>query len=163
MGRPRWAYSCLLEGECLAVMTTTDLNPEEAQALKSFVRDGLGCGCPDEVFSKIQIEKNPAGFQGLSIDCLIRIGDRLLVAIRLLESLNGELGEDIKRSLEIGKQLRDDTGFNRFRLVVTSQEADSIAPAFKEQFDGLDGLDDRIHLHVVRPSVIPEFLVLSEV
>ena len=136
----------------------TGPNPEESQALKSFIRDGLGCGCPDEVFSKIQIERNPIAFQGLSIDCLIRIGDRLLVAICLLESLNGELGEDIKRSLEVGKQLRDDTGFNRFRLVVTSEEADSIAPAIQQQFTGLNGLDDKVHLHVVRPSVIPEFL-----
>ena len=125
-------------------MTMIEPNPEETLALKSFMRDELGCGCSDEVFSKIHIEKNPAAFQGLSIDCLIRIGDRLLVAIHRLENPIGEMGDDIKRSLEIGKQLRDDTGFNRFRLVITSEDADSITPAFQEQFDGLEGLDDRV-------------------
>ena len=139
------------------------LKPEETRALKPFVRDGLGCGCPEEVFSKIEIEKNPVAFQGLLVDCLIKIGDRLLVAICMLETLKGEMGDDIVQALAVGKQLRDDLGFNRFRLVVTWEEADSNAPAFRGQFDGLEGLDDRVHLHVVRPSVIPEFLILSEV
>lgn len=133
-------------------------NPEEAQALKSFIREVLGCGCSDEVFSKIEIEKNPVALQGLPIDYLIRIDNRLLVAICLLKSLNGELGADIRKALEVGKQLRDETGFNRFRLVFTSEETSSISPAIQEQFDSLTGLDDRVHLHVVRPSVMPNFL-----
>ena len=100
---------------------------------------------------------------GLPIDYLITIGDRLLVGICLSESLDSGLSAVIKKSLAAGKQLRDRAGFNRFRLVVTSEEADSISPAFQAQFDGLEGLDDRVHLHVVRNSVLPEFLVLSEV
>jgi hypothetical protein len=132
--------------------------PEDMQALKSFVQEGLGCGCPEEVFSKIEIEKNPVAFQGLPIDCLVRIGDRLLVGICLLGPLNGKLGDDIVQALTVGKQLRDGIGFNRFRLVFTSEEADSIAPLFQEQFDSISGLDDRVHLHVVRPSVIPAVL-----
>jgi len=136
----------------------TEPNIEEAQALKSFIKDRLGCGCPDEVFSKIRMEKNPVVFQGLPIDCLVKIGDRLLVAICLLEGLNGELGEDIRKSLKIGKRLRDDAGFNRFRLVVISEEADSIASVIQAQFDGLTGLDDKVHLHVLKPSAVPQFL-----
>ena len=128
------------------------------QALKSFVQKGLGCGCPDEVFSFIQIKKNPGVFRGLPIDSLVTIGDRLLVAICLSESLDSGMGAGIKEALAAGKQLRDSAGFNRFRLVVISEKADSIAPAIQEQFAGLTGLDDRIHLHVVRPSVVPGFL-----
>ena len=135
-------------------------NPEEAQALKFFIRDGLGCGCPDEVFSFIQIKKKPDVFRGLPIDYLVTIGDRLLVAICLSESLNNGMGADIKESLAAGKQLRDRAGFNRFRLVVASEDADSIVPTIQEQFSGLTGLDDRVHLHVVRPSVLPEFLII---
>ena len=135
-----------------------ELRPEEEQELVSFVREGLGCGCPDEVFSFIQIKKKPDVFHGLPIDYLVTIGDRLLVGICLSESLDSGMSEDIKKSLAAGKQLRDSAGFNRFRLVVTSEEADSIAPAIREQFNGLTGLDDRVHLHVIVPSVIPEFL-----
>ena len=135
-------------------------NSQETQALKFFVRDGLGCGCPDKVFSFIQIKKKPDVFRGLPIDYLVTVGDRLLVAICLSERLNNGMGADIKESLAAGKQLRDRAGFNRFRLVVASEDADSIAPTIQEQFSGLTGLDDRVHLHVVRPSVLPGFLII---
>jgi hypothetical protein len=140
------------------IQKAIELRPEEEQELVSFVREGLGCGCPDEVFSFIQIKKKPDVFRGLPIDYLVTIGDRLLVGICLSESLSGGIGTDINKSLVSGKQLRDSAGFNRFRLVVTSEEADSIAPAIEEQFAGLTGLDDKVHLHVVRPSLIPGFL-----
>ncbi len=131
---------------------------KEKQALKSFVKDRLGCGCPDEVFSFIQIKKRPAVFDGLPIDYLITLGDRLLVGICLSENLENGIGPDIEKSLMAGKQLRDGAGFNRFRLVVSSDKAESLTEEIQTQFATLMGLDDRIHLHVVGPSEIPEFL-----
>ncbi len=100
--------------------------PKEMQALKSFVRDGLGCECPDEVFSFSQVKKKPDVFRGLPIDYLVTIGDRLLVGICLSESLDNGIREDIKKSLAAGKQLRDSAGFNRFRLVVPVEDLESI-------------------------------------
>ena len=141
----------------------TELTPEETQELVRFVREGLGCGCPDEVFSYIRIERNPDAFHGLPIDYLIKIGDRLLVAICLSDKLNDELGADIRKSLAVCKQLRDCSGFNRFRLVVTSEEADTTAAAIQNIFTGVTGLDDKVHWHVVKPSVMPRFLAPSEV
>jgi len=139
------------------------LTPEEKQELISFVREGLGCGCPNEVFSFIQIKKKPDVLHGLPIDYLVTIGDRLLVGICLSKSLDSGIDEDIKKSLATAKQLRDSAGFNRFRLVVASNKADSIAPAIQEQFNSLTGLDDRVHLHVIGPSRIPEFLAKMQV
>jgi hypothetical protein len=141
------------------MMDLFTLTSKEAQAIKSLIRDDLGCGCPEEVFSKIQIEKYPIAFQGLPIDSLIKVGNRLLVAISPLEALNGELGADIIQILALGKQLRDETGFNRFRLVITSKETDRIAPPLQELFAGLSDLDNRVHLHFVRSSTIPPFLL----
>ncbi len=128
----------------------TEPNPEEAQALKSFIRDELGCGCPEEVFSKIRIEKNPNAFYGLSIDYLITIGDRLLVGICCL-SQNLEKGIDAKveKSLAAGKRMRDNVGFNRFRLVVISENHDSFVDVVQERFADLTGLDDKVHLHII--------------
>jgi hypothetical protein len=137
--------------------------PKEAQALKSFVQKELGCGCPDEVFNQIQIEENPHGFHGLPVDYLVTIGDRLLIGVCLSERLHNGMGPDIENSLATGKQLRDNAGFNRFRLVVASEEPERIVDTVREQFSGLKSLDDRVHLHVVRPSSIPQFLVRSEV
>ncbi|MCF8127628.1 MAG: hypothetical protein K9N10_03870 [Deltaproteobacteria bacterium] len=137
--------------------------PEEAQELKSFVQKGLGCGCPDEVFREIRIEENPHAFYGLPVDYLVTVGDRLLIGVCLSERLHNGIGPEIEKSLAAGKQLRDNTGFNRFRLVVVSEEPGRIADTVQEQFADLKGLDDRVHLHVVRPSSIPQFLVRSEV
>ncbi len=137
--------------------------PVDVQALKSFVRKELGCGCPDEVFGAIRMERNPHGFHGLPVDYLVTIGDRLLIGLCLSERLNSGIGPEIERSLAAGKQLRDDTGFNRFRLVVVSEEPDRIVETVQEQFSGIKGLDDRVHLQMVRPSSIPQFLVTSEV
>jgi len=137
--------------------------PETVQALKSFVREDLGCGCPDEVFSEIRIEQNPHGFQGLPIDCLVTIGGRLLIGVCLSERLHNGMGSEIKKILAAGKQLRDSAGFNRFRLVVVSEEPERMVDAIREQLTPLKGLDDRVHWHVVGPSSIPEFLVRSEV
>jgi hypothetical protein len=141
-------------------MDGNELTPEETVELVCFIKEGLGCGCPDEVFSYIHVERKPDAFQGLPIDYLITIGDRLLVAICVSVMLSDELGVDIRKSLVVGRELRDRKGFNRFRLVVTSEEAD-MAAAIQNQLAGITRLDDNVHLHVVRPSVIPRFLAPS--
>lgn len=132
--------------------------PKETRALVSFVRKDLGCGCPNEVFSVVQIKKDPQVFRDLPVDYMITIGDRLLIGICLSENLHNGIGEGIVTSLSVGKRLRDAAGFNRFRLVITSNDADRIQEKIKRQFQALSGLDERIHLHVVGPAVIPAFL-----
>ena len=139
------------------------IKPEDVQSLKSFVREELGCGCPDEVFREIRIEQNRHGFQGLPIDCLVTIGGRLLIGVCLWERLHNGMVPEIKKILAAGKQLRDSAGFNSFRLVVVSEEPDRMVDTILEQLPALKGLDDRVHWHVVGPSSIPEFLVRSEV
>ena len=135
------------------------IQPEghEKQDLISFVREGLGCGCPDEVFLDIQIEPRPHAFTGLPVDILVRIGGRLLVAV-CMASREGEVEGRLGPLFAIGKGLRDRDGFNRFRLVVASDEAEGIAPACEDRFRRLSGADDRLHLHVVRPSALPACL-----
>lgn len=134
------------------------LTPSEKHILKSFVQDGLGCGCPDAVFSAIQVQKNPSAFNGLPVEFLIAVGGRLLVGISLSGSLDNGINADIKKSLALGKQLRDSAGFNRFRLVVPSEDLGGIVADVQEQYNGISGLDNRIHLHAVNPSVIPKSL-----
>ena len=127
----------------------------EARLIKSFVQKDLGCGCPDEVFSTIQIEKDPDALNGLPIDYIITIGNRLLIGICLCENPDTGFIKDIKQSLAAGKQLRDKNDFNRFRLVVVSDVNESILEKVWKEYEKFGGLDDRVHLHLLRPSMIP--------
>nr|BAJ06968.1 putative uncharacterized protein [uncultured bacterium] len=127
--------------------------PKEAMELASFVREGLGCGCPDEVFSDLQIEPHPEAFIGLPIDSLVRIGGRLMVAVCASPEWR-EVSGDLKQVLEAGMSLRDHDGFNMFRLVVAPDEA----RITKQLFKFTPGLDDRVHLHVVSHSALPSCL-----
>ena len=100
------------------------MKENEGLLIKSFVQNNLGCGCSDEVFSFIQVEKNPDDFHSLPVDYLITIGNRLLIGICLYENLDVGAIKNISRSLSAGKKLRDRNGFNRFRLVVASDSSE---------------------------------------
>ena len=49
--------------------------------IKSFVKDILGCTCPDEVFLAIKLQKKVQLEHGLIADLAIRLSDRLLIII----------------------------------------------------------------------------------
>ena len=139
------------------VLSRIELTPEDTRAVVSFVQEALGCGCPDEVLQDIQIEAHPYSFAGQPIDYLVRIGGRLLLAISM-SSRWAEVAGKLRRLLETGKNLRDRNGFSRFRLVVSSDEPENPTAALQEQFIGLAGMDDKVHLHVIRPSALPRCL-----
>lgn len=123
--------------------------------IKSFTRNTLGCNCPDKVFEQIDINQSPEQFQDLGCEALISIGGRLMVLL-----VSAEDGESLQTSLtdyfERGKQCRDERGFNRFRLTIACDNADSIRALMMEQFQGLDNIDDRLHLHVIKKSDVPQ-------
>jgi len=99
--------------------------PEDNREIVSFVRMGLGCDCPEEVFSDIRIEPPPRGFDGLSVDLLVRIGGRLLVAVCTTAG-QAVVMKKLHPLLLAGKGLRDRDGFNRFRLVIGAGEEETL-------------------------------------
>src|SRR5215475_15873425 len=46
-----------------------------------FVRDVIGCNCPDEVFQRIEIQHGSSTIKSCSADCELRIGRRLLIVV----------------------------------------------------------------------------------
>lgn len=133
------------------------LTPEQTQALVLFVRRGLGCGCPAEVFSDMRIEPRPEAFDDLPVDCLVKIGGRLLVAV-CSSSEWQEAGNKLDRVFETGKHMRDQAAFNRFRFVLVTEEVERATPVVEERFHCIPGMDDRTHVHVVEPSALPACL-----
>jgi hypothetical protein len=119
------------------------INPD---AIKTFVRESLGCKCEDSVFNQIVIGV-PSIFSGENPgwDMQIMIGFRLLISFVPVQTVK-PINEDINKMLKAGKELRDRYGLNRFRLVLLGKVKKELYEAFQKK---TQGLDDRIHLHVV--------------
>ena len=141
-----------------------DTGMESSDEIESFVRQTLGCGCPPEVFEHIECQTGMEiadihhRDKVISIDLKLNIGNRLLVHV--VETNDARfIRENLSCLVNAGRTERDESGFNRFRLVLavddsigcSLEETDEIAG---ELFRSLAGMDDRIHLHVVRKSEI---------
>ena len=73
-------------------------------------------------------------------------------------SVNIDAFDNLGQLFNAGKKLRDQENFNRFRLVVVSENPEDITPKLRDRFLQLSGLDDRMHLHVLSPSALPDCL-----
>jgi len=131
-------------------MTTDNIKSSD---IKHFVREQLGCACPDEVFSSIRVTRKPDLFEDMPVDYLIEIGNRLLVAVSIydLRKINATL----EQVFQTGRAYRDSHGFNRFRLVVATADKETQV-SIQLVYDSLTMEDEKIHFHVVEPAVLPE-------
>jgi hypothetical protein len=127
--------------------------------IERFVRGTLGCGCPDEVFRSVTIDRQPAS-AGRPALTELRVGSRLLIRIVAAPDHAAAAGW-LERLAADGRGARDLHGYNRFRLVV-------VAPSQEAAPGGLDGLaarfagatagDDRTHLHLLAEDQLPAAL-----
>lgn len=119
--------------------------------LERFIRQTLGCGCPDSVFESVMIHHEPLEASRPDPACWIEIGGRLLIAVcRYDAELAGRLAEVFGSA----RARRDGDGFNRFRLVVADAPAGA-AELLDRAFAPLGAADDRLHLHLVAAAELP--------
>jgi len=125
-------------------------NPFE---IKNFVRNVLGCTCPDEVFEHIRAE--PLSLAHLPHCCLSRVsvGGRLLIYIVSEIKDPRTLPKLIESVAEAGLRERDESGYNRIRLVVAKAEDDHSGPLI---LPSSVRCDDRFHLHLIDSAKMPE-------
>jgi hypothetical protein len=118
----------------------------------SFVRQTLGCNCPEEVFSTLDCRTDSV-IQGIALDMKINVGNRLLIYIITIED-----PDSIRRILPVlfasGKKERDGAGFNRFRLVVAADDISMMQKEAEQVFGSLDR-DEKVHVHVISRKRIP--------
>jgi hypothetical protein len=126
-------------------------------AIEKFVRDELGCMCPAEVFTTIYLEKNPAEFSDLIRGALLRIGGRLLVYVVEMDDLASPASK-LEQILWRGREVRNAEGFNRFRLVVVAPDVQAGRQILLQEFESLGDLDEKLHLHVIKPEQLSDFL-----
>lgn len=120
--------------------------------LERFVRDSLGCTCPDEVFQRV--DDAPSELSRASgIGQRIAIGGRLLIYIVSPDSCDQALAK-LPEWIGAGLSDRDAQGMNRLRLVLvmaglTEDEARTIEAVFRR---AVADADDRVHLHHLDPA-----------
>lgn len=111
----------------------------DRKAIVRFVRESLGCGCPDEVFESLRWgivddgSDHPRRFR-------VDVGGRLLVEVIRGEKLKPE---KVMALSDEGRMLRDEGGYNRFRLVIVGEEDAALRTAFEQAAAG----DEKLHLH----------------
>ena len=123
-------------------------------SIKKFVREELGCGCPDEVFATIYIKRNPAEFNDVLKGDLLEIGGRLLVYLVETDDANSVVS-NMEQIFIRGQEMRNAGRFNRFRLVVAVPAVQPVEELMWNEFESLEGLDEKSHLNVIRIDQLP--------
>jgi hypothetical protein len=121
-----------------------------------FVREVLGCDCPDEVFRHVAVRRGSAAVKSCPVDYELRIGGRLLVVVTS-ESVDVLSGSRLEQVISEGRQARDDGKFNRFRLVVRTRNAAGDREKLLRAFEAVPVRDEKTHVHVVGQSKVPDF------
>jgi hypothetical protein len=122
--------------------------------IKTFVQKTLGCGCPEEVFRHIDWETNIESPGAVSYS-RINIGNRLLVYISAFNPKDMS-SQKLPALIRTGKEERDMLGFNRFRLVIGTDNPDDVRKIAVDMCEG-SGKDEKIHLHIIHAKDIPSF------
>lgn len=120
--------------------------------IKCFIQETLGCSCPEEVFERIDYQKECNGISGRKVT----VGDRLLIYLITLDG-KPNIQEVVHKALEQGVEERDKSGLNRFRLVVVASCPDEIQSLAEHAFNGSGYTDEKTHLHVVSESDVEGF------
>ena len=132
-------------------------SPVPDPALIRFVRDVLGCGCPDEVLQSITVTRGRLAPEVGSDIARLDAGGQLLVYVVQVSSTE-PLDALVPAALETGLGDRDGHGFNRFRLVLATADPGGTEAAAREAFGSYELPDDRVHLHVVSVRDCPRSL-----
>ncbi len=120
-----------------------------------FVRQVIGCNCPDEVFRHIEVRQGSSSVKTCSADCELHIGGRLLIVVT--SEPVAKLSSHIAEVFSEGKRARDKAKFNRFRLVVQTENAAQEREKLLRAFEAVPDKDERMHVHVLPKGEVPDF------
>lgn len=122
--------------------------------MKRFVRDILGCTCPERVFE--QIEDQRVQSKASPHTRTIIVGGRLLIYIWEVDG-SDDLRHGISAMLAAGRRERDTRGLNRFRAVLAVESPETVLPQANLILAQFKGSDDRMHIHVVPVDTLKDF------
>ena len=124
--------------------------------VKRFVREVVGCTCPDEVFKQVEVKTGSSAIRSCSADYEINVGGRLLIVLSS-EPVEGFSPARLEKVMAEGRSARDAGKFNRFRLIVQAANAPEVEKQLLRLFEGLATKDEKTHLHVIGKEDVPDF------
>ena len=142
-------FKSLLLRQIIEHIMTAIWNNEK---IKGFVKNTLGCGCPEEVFEKIDVSRVRAAGHGKEVTRIV-VGDTLLIYIIGPEPY-GDLIDRVESFGLAGKNDRDTNNYNRFRLVVSGFEDDVRQAEASERFSESFKKDAKMHIHFVSQELV---------
>lgn len=126
--------------------------------IQQFIRQVLGCDCPDAVFRHIDWQTRLVPDTMAPYQCRLLVGQRLLVYLQRVDEVE-QLRQQLPSMLERGRAERDRAGLNRFRAVIAARDVEQLRAAGAALWAGLPGTDARTHLHLVAlPQAAPLLL-----
>lgn len=138
-------------------MATTD---HQREVVKEFAVDVLGCGCPDEVFQTIETSSFVVPELSNILVSRIVIGNRLLIYLAP-DNKEMPIKTLFQQLVPLGKNERDESGYNRFRLVVYADEFSFDPAEASLLFSTFVKNDDRIFFHTVEKRSLSHLLQLK--
>lgn len=120
---------------------------QQYSRIKRFVRQTLGCSCPEYVFDTIECVNEDDGVRRTRII----VGNRLLIYLVRTGAASG-IDSVINAALAQGVRERDKNGLNRFRLVLVTSHRDALSGRAGDVFAGSPCADESTHLHIVHPD-----------
>jgi len=124
----------------------------DGEKIKQFIKDTLGCRCPDKVFEKIDISERLTAEHEEKIIRIVA-GDRLVIYIVRPMDSDG-IADSMEAIALAGKSDREINHLNRFRLVISGVEGDDRQAIVAERFKKLFAIDDKMHIHFVEQQKI---------
>jgi hypothetical protein len=128
--------------------------------VKRFVREVVGCNCPDEVFKRVEVKAGSSAITSCSADYEINVGGRLLIVLSS-ESPETFSPARLQKVMAEGRSARDAAKFNRFRFILQAEDAPEVEKRLLRSFEELTPKDEKLHLHVIGRKDVPDFFKRS--
>ena len=120
------------------------------EKIKVFVKNTLGCACPEKVFEKIDV----SSLQTLEHEITrIIVGDTLLIYV-IHPDITGNFVDSVEAIGLAGKMDRDTHHYNRFRLVVSGFDDEVQQGKVSGRFSKSFNKDEKMHIHFVDQELV---------
>jgi len=122
--------------------------------IKLFVRQTLGCTCPDEVLDRIDCRADVNLPGGIALDYRINVGGRLLIFALTIDRFDSiahrfdSIAPILPLLVSAGIDDRDNGGFNRVRFVLLTETPDHLSEKAFDLFNSLP-TDEKTHIHLI--------------